>query len=154
MHEPIKILLIDDDEDEGRIFTYALASIDSDVEFRHMINGQEALDLLEQKFKPDIIFLDINMPKLDGWQVLRALQSESYRDIPVIMHSSMYSIETIKKAFEDGACGFLSKIISSADFNKILSMLLNPSNCTNPGTINGFTLNNNRKLLIQKFETE
>ena len=66
------ILLIDDDADEASLFGEALKRIAPSVSFRYINEGGAAIkDLLNEDVSlPDIIFLDINMPKINGWYCL------------------------------------------------------------------------------------
>lgn len=84
------ILLADDDTDDTEMFCEALADIDDEVHFLCSANGSELIKRLEQLDKiPDLIFLDLNMPVMNGWQCLGILkENEKYRPIPVIMIST------------------------------------------------------------------
>jgi two-component SAPR family response regulator len=71
----MKILLVDDDQDDIEFFTSCLAEIRNDVNLLTANNGLEALNVLEQGIEPDHIFLDINMPLMNGLDCLKEIQN-------------------------------------------------------------------------------
>lgn len=106
------ILLIDDDADDRELFCEALTDITSKIRCDAISNGQKAFLQLEQQEPefPELIFLDINMPALNGWECLKKLkESAAYRHIPVIMYSTSSYPEEIRKAGQLGALCFFSK---------------------------------------------
>jgi CheY-like chemotaxis protein len=121
-------LLADDDHDDAELFGEALGGIDPPVNFCHVEDGNAVFQFLTtaQNRKPDIIFLDLNMPVVSGWQCLTKLKDQTnYKDIPVIMYSTSSYWRDKEKAVEMGALGFLTK---PADFKvlvKILSSIAN-----------------------------
>jgi len=105
-------LLADDDFDDAELFNEAVMNIDPHVDFRHVEDGHEVLNFLkgQEKKMPDIIFLDINMVLVTGWECLTMLKSnDEYQNIPIIMYSTSASSVDIQKARKLGAAGFLSK---------------------------------------------
>lgn len=70
------ILLIDDDEDDHLIFKEALAYVDNTVNFSCVFSGYEGVKLLET-FTPDYVFLDVNMPALNGLDCLDMIKKNS-----------------------------------------------------------------------------
>ena len=104
-------LLADDDNDDAQLFEEALTQIHLPVTFRHLEDGQDVLAFLEhQQELPDIIFLDINMMRMTGWDCLSAIKkNERYRHIDVIMYSTSESKRDKEKAKSLGAAGFLTK---------------------------------------------
>lgn len=106
------LLLVDNDFDDAQLFEEALSEIDPSAIFRFAENGQDALDKLENENleKPHIIFLDINMPVMDGWQCLTQLKkNEAYRNIPVIIYSTASYQREVDIAFDLGASCFYTK---------------------------------------------
>jgi CheY-like chemotaxis protein len=88
------VLAVDDDMDDLELFEDALKHIDSSITLIKAANGEEALEFLTRGtiVHPDLIFLDINMPKVDGRECLKYLKSDKYlKRIPVIMHSTSVS---------------------------------------------------------------
>jgi CheY-like chemotaxis protein len=74
------------------------------------MDGPEALTLLEEGYIPSIIFLDINMPGMNGWQCLTKLKAnEQFKAIPVVMYSTSSYQHEIEKAFQLGALAFFTK---------------------------------------------
>jgi CheY-like chemotaxis protein len=120
------ILLVDDDSDDSELFSEALMELDSSVKFQRAIDGCDALTQLEKnKMKPDIIFLDINMPKMDGWECLTKLKNiEEYKDIPVIMYSTSSHKKDIESAAKLGASTFISKPESYKRLKEILKSVI------------------------------
>jgi CheY-like chemotaxis protein len=107
-----RFLLIDDDTDDRALFSEALATVDPVAICDHATDGAEAFDRLNRKelAEPDIIFLDINMPVMNGWQFLRKLKSEeAYKHIPVIVYSTSSSQRDRRTADDLGALCFVTK---------------------------------------------
>ena len=106
------LLLADDDKDDRDLFSEALAELDPAITYRGAENGQKALQLLSagDPVLPSVIFLDINMPIMNGWEALRKLKSDvRYQHIPVIIYSTA-SGEREKRIAEDlGALCFVTK---------------------------------------------
>ncbi len=77
---------------------------------------------------PDIIFLDINMPMMTGWECLTKLKGEeAYSPIPVIMYSTSTAKSDIDKSFELGASLFISKPENFQELTRILAIIaINP----------------------------
>jgi len=85
------LLLAEDDEDDQFLFQEALASVHSGIECIMVNNGKEAMRLLQQDVLtlPDYIFLDLNMPVMDGLDCLASLKKDPMlKDIPVIIYST------------------------------------------------------------------
>jgi CheY-like chemotaxis protein len=79
---PLRLLIADDDRDGARILGTLLKLEGYDVRTVH--GGQEALDAARQ-FKPDVVLLDIGMPKVTGYDVARRLRQRFGRDCPVLI---------------------------------------------------------------------
>lgn len=92
-------LLLEDDRDDQELFIDALHAVSPDTGCYAVNDGQEALRvLIEEGFRPDYIFTDINMPRMDGFEFLKILRSiERFRDIPVIVYSSSYTEHHIQR---------------------------------------------------------
>jgi chemotaxis family two-component system response regulator Rcp1 len=113
--EPLKILLIDDNRDHAKILQWAFKKNGRHDEFTYFEDGVNALEYLrkvtrEREAQPDIIFLDLNLPRLDGREVLRLLkEEETTKAIPVVVVSSSEREEDVRKAYELGASSYISK---------------------------------------------
>jgi CheY-like chemotaxis protein len=106
------VLIVDDDIDDREFFCEALHEIYQSIECVCAKNGQEALDLLIQPkiALPDYIFLDLNMPRLDGMQCLTELKkTKKTSHIPVIIFSTTRQNEEAEQAQKLGAVLFLTK---------------------------------------------
>lgn len=105
------VLNVDDDPEDRDFFCEALREIDPAITCLIAGSGMEALALLETaSVLPDYIFLDINMPMMDGKQCLKALKSiPEFEAIPVIMYSTSTDTREIKECYRLGAEDFLIK---------------------------------------------
>ena len=106
-----KVLLVDDDEDDRAFFLEALKGLDQNVVCVIAQNGKEALEtLLADHPKPDIIFLDLNMPLMNGREFLSVTRNyEQIRRIPIIILTTS-SDENVKLETANlGARGFITK---------------------------------------------
>src|SRR5688572_21592907 len=105
------ILYADDDQDDRELLSEALHEIDPAISCIVANDGKEALHLLHvQPALPDYIFLDVNMPVMDGIKCLIELKKDTrLRDIPVVIYSTTTNHQEIGDLYKLGACYFMSK---------------------------------------------
>ncbi len=108
----LRILLIDDDLDDRELFEMALHELRLDADIRTARDGVDALELLSCPVSavPDIIFLDLNMPRMDGRQLLVRLRSQDrYRQVPVVVYSTSTASAERQSVQRLGATDYLVK---------------------------------------------
>jgi CheY-like chemotaxis protein len=121
-------LLADDDHDDAELFSEALNRVDPAIHFLHVENGTGVLDFLNQAGspKPDLIFLDLNMPKMSGWQCLAQLKNNiAYKDIPVIMYTTSSHYRDTEIALDLGALGLVTKPSEFKTLKTIITTIVN-----------------------------
>lgn len=126
--DPATILIVDDVPSNRELLKASM----SQVGFEHVEaqNGKQALDFATNS-SPDIIFMDIRMPVMDGYETIRLLKSnEATRNIPVIAMTASVQPKTLSKIHEKGFDGYLSKPAPIKDVLKELSRFL-PHKTTN-----------------------
>jgi CheY-like chemotaxis protein len=121
--EKAVVLLVDDQEVHRAIMKEQLLTV-SDVEFVEANNGKQALERLKEA-KPILVITDLNMPEMDGFQLLKEIRSIwSSDELPVIVSTALSSsgsreggsIDTKTTAFNYGANDFIMKPIVPEDF--------------------------------------
>jgi CheY-like chemotaxis protein len=122
MVEPKICLLVDDDPDDQEVFLAALGDVSDSVLCLIAPNGDRALALLNNKDTiPDYIFLDLNMPRMDGFEFLTAIKKNALLSkIPVIVYSTTTVQSHIEKAKKLGATQFFTKTYKYEDLCKLL----------------------------------
>ncbi|HEY9261804.1 response regulator [Chitinophaga sp.] len=119
------VLLIDDDIDDRMIFGEVLKELAPDIIYHEAINGEDALTRLSNHLIPDLIFLDLNMPRVDGKQFLAEIQQmEHLKHIPVIIYTTSSHESDKKETRELGASYFLTKPNSLHELTHILTDIL------------------------------
>ena len=109
-----KLLLIDDDPGFRLTTIQALSS--TGFHIIEAANGHEAMLLLQQE-QPDIILLDALMDDMDGFEVCRRIhETPEYSEIPILMVTGLDDVDSINRAYESGAAGFITKPINHALF--------------------------------------
>lgn len=118
-------LLAEDEPDDVILFKRALKARNVSVELQVTRDGQETIDYLLGKGRysdrglyplPEILFLDIKMPKKSGFEVLEFLQAKSFdRPFPVVVVTSSILQQDIKRAYELGASTYLTKPVEGKD---------------------------------------
>ncbi|MGX5818936.1 response regulator [Chitinophaga lutea] len=124
MTTPIRFLLVDDDMDDIFLFREVMQEIDPQVSVTSAGNGLEALQNLRSGdgSLPDIIFLDLNMPRMDGRECLTELKNDaSLRHIPVIIYTTSSHSLDMAQARQNGALGFITKPSSLKELQQFLS---------------------------------
>ena len=119
-------LLADDDRDDTEMFSEALAAIDHTIVCHAASDGREVLDTLEElTTMPDLIFLDVNMPVMNGWQCLKALKEDDrYNQIPVIIISTSSHERDIEIASDLGALCYFTKPHYFHELTRVLKVIV------------------------------
>jgi CheY-like chemotaxis protein len=103
-----KILVVEDNEDNRRILIYRLRKI-GDFEIIEAVNGEQAVEVVRTQ-KPDLIFMDLKMPVLDGWQATgRIRQMEGGDRVRIIALTAQAMAGDEEKALAAGCDDYLSK---------------------------------------------
>jgi two-component system cell cycle response regulator DivK len=105
-----KILVVEDNLDNRRILVYRLRRI-GDFDILEASNGQEALSIVESE-APDLIFMDLKMPVMDGWEATRRIRAcESGYRIPIIALTAQAMAGDEQKALAAGCDDYVAKPI-------------------------------------------
>lgn len=127
--KPISILLVEDNEDDIVIMKRIFEKMKILNTLHIVRNGQEALDFIYHfgRYKesrqpvPGLILLDISMPVMDGFEVLKILKSDARSmKIPIIMLTTSSREEDIARSYENGACSFITKPADFSSFVKVM----------------------------------
>ncbi|MDO6738203.1 response regulator [Wenyingzhuangia sp. 2_MG-2023] len=126
MDNSLKILLIEDDTIEVMKFNRALSALKLNHKLQNATNGEEALKILEQKDRlPDIILLDLNMPKINGIEFLTILKNdEVLRYIPTIILSTSNNKKDLLECYKIGIAGYVLKPLKYEEYVSKIEKLL------------------------------
>jgi len=103
-----RILLVEDDTFLIDIYTTKLKESGFSVEIA--IDGDEALRKMREKKKPDLLLLDIVLPRIDGWEILEKIKTElKLKDLKIIILSNLGQKEEVEKGLKLGATKYLIK---------------------------------------------
>ena len=127
----LNILLIEDNLDHARLIQLILDRKNVRAQVQVARDGVEAMSFLsraslsvypQKRVRPDLILLDLNMPRVDGRDLLRQLRStQSLKDIPVVVLSTSEKVDDKAYAARAGAAAYLSKSVGFDAFSKMLS---------------------------------
>ena len=119
--------LIDDDTDDQELFSYAMEKADNSVQCVFANDGVNAIEKInsEKDFIPDYIFIDMNMPRMNGQQCLKELKKiDRLKNIPVFMYSTSAVPSEIEENLKLGATDFILKPTDIKDLTVILGKIL------------------------------
>lgn len=122
----ITVMMVDDDADDRFLFDEALTIVDPEINLITASDGNQAIQLLSsESLFSDIIFLDISMPVIDGWDCLIYIKSKvQLKHIPIIMYSTSESKRDIDKAYELGALCYCTKPDTFKDLVEMLKLIV------------------------------
>ncbi|MFT7677841.1 MAG: CheY-like chemotaxis protein [Planctomycetota bacterium] len=130
---PGTILLIDDDPGDCELTRRALKAAGSEAKMFTVGNGEEALDYLNQRGRfsslddaptPDLILLDINMPRLDGRGFLKKLREETnLRSMPVVTLTTSMDSRDVDEMYQLGTNSFVTKPNNIGEFVKVIESI-------------------------------
>ncbi|HON56941.1 MAG TPA: response regulator [bacterium] len=132
--EELKILLVEDNDDHAELLLMELEDKLKDIELFRVSDGEEALDYLYRRgdkyskltnhFLPDLILLDLRLPKIDGIEVLSTIKNDkNLKKIPVVMLTSSDAENDIIEAYNNYANSYLVKPLNFDKFSKMLDSL-------------------------------
>ena len=124
--EGVTCFLIDDDADDRESFEVALNEIDSKIEYLTAASGEEGLRMLDgSEIIPSYIFLDLNMPKMDGWECLREIKKRpQLKHVPVIILSTAEWLQDRLALRKLEIARYITKPNTQAEFTKAISKVL------------------------------
>ncbi len=127
MENGMRIFLVDDDEDDRKLFFEAVKQYDESIECVSASNGQDALAYLKKENNPipDFIFLDLRMPGLSGQKCLEEIKKDArLAPVPVIVYTTSREVDESIKLKKLGAVHFMSKPDSPDDIYYMVSVVL------------------------------
>jgi CheY-like chemotaxis protein len=128
-YNSLNILLVDDNEDDVLMARKAFAQLNFPHKLETALSAQGALDYLRcsgsytdrKPVLPDLLLLDINMPLMDGFALLKLLKADPcLKKIPVIMLTSSSAREDVSRSYECGAASYLTKPESFEGFKNLM----------------------------------
>ena len=122
----ISILLVDDDVDDQEIFLLTMQDTGAGVNCEFACDGIQALEKLgRDSYQPHLIFIDINMPKMNGMELLAELkQNPRLVETPIYMYSTSDQKEIVARCMELGASGFMKKSPDIEELRREFAQLL------------------------------
>lgn len=124
---PIRVLLIEDDPGDVELTREALSECKLTIELEVIEDGAIAIERLKNGkngAKPDLIFLDLNLPKKDGREVLSEIKAnKESSSIPVVVLTTSNSDEDILKSYTCGANCYVTKPVGLDQFTKVIKSI-------------------------------
>ncbi|XPF93179.1 response regulator [Colwellia sp. RE-S-Sl-9] len=131
--KPISALMVEDNVDHAQLMMDAFHEFNIKNSIEHVMDGEQAISYLRntppyedtKKYpRPDIVFLDIRMPRQGGIETLKIIKNdEKLRDIPVVMISTSTITPDIQECYRFGASGYVIKPLQFEEFSKKMKEL-------------------------------
>lgn len=123
----MKVVLVDDDEDDRLLFKEAIEEIRIRTKLSVFDNGQELMDYLKLPniVIPHVIFLDLNMPVKNGIQCLKEIRSDKrFKDLIIAIYSTSSSDRDMEDTFMNGANIYINKPVSFDKLKEVVERVL------------------------------
>jgi CheY-like chemotaxis protein len=126
----VDILLLEDEPADAYLVKMALKEGKVSVNLHHVLDGREGMDFLQKKDKykdaprPDLIFLDLNMPRMNGYEFLKVIKSNPmFSDIPVVVLTTSDVENDVVRTYELGVAGFVTKPVDMVQFTSAIHQI-------------------------------
>jgi CheY-like chemotaxis protein len=123
MNKPLHILLADDDKDDRLFFTMAIEMLHNPTMLETVVDGEKLMAYLAENNRklPDVLFLDLNMPRKNGFECLTEIRlNKTLKNLPVIIFSTSYEQEVVNQLYINGANYFIRKPAEFSQLKKII----------------------------------
>lgn len=125
--DPVEILLVEDNPGDVRLIRENFAETEMETRIHTVTNGAEAIEFLRERHDgkgdpyPDVVLLDLNLPKVDGFEVLELINDDDspYPPLPVLVLTSSTDSEDVHRAYEQGANAYLTKVVDPTEFESL-----------------------------------
>ena len=125
--EPVDILLVEDNPGDVRLTREAFAGAELDCELHVVGDGEAALDFLHRRGahetapRPDLVLLDLNLPRMSGLEVLEAIAEDpALRRLPVVVLTSSTAEEDVVESYEQCSNAYLTKPVDPDEFVEVV----------------------------------
>ena len=125
--DKLRILLVDDDEDDRQFFADALEGLELNTDLCQLENGKSCMEYLlaDTENTPDLVFLDLNMPIMNGFECLEAIRNTPHlKELLVAIYSTSSAERDIEETFEKGANIYIKKPSSFSELKKSLKQVV------------------------------
>lgn len=123
---PVDILLVEDNPGDVRLIEEAFRDTSLETQFQTATDGTDALDILRERQEsdsetyPDLLLLDLNLPRMDGFAVLEAIKDDpAYPPLPVLVLTSSEAEDDVVRSYELSANAYLTKPDGPEDFTSL-----------------------------------
>lgn len=117
----LNVLLVEDNPADVVLIEEAMKQSSMTLDMSHVENGEEAVARLEEGHIPDLILLDLNMPRMDGRQFLGVVKNrDEWKSIPVVILTSSEADEDIAASYMGHANCYVKKPVDFGEFQKIV----------------------------------
>jgi CheY-like chemotaxis protein len=130
---PVTILLAEDDPDDQYLINEALEENQLNTRLYTVSDGEELLDYLNRRGKyqdsqkwpmPNLILLDLNMPRKDGREALREIKADpKLRQIPVVALTTSHAEDDVVTTYESGVSGYITKPVSFTGLREVMKAI-------------------------------
>ena len=132
------ILLVDDDDIDAMTVYRALRELKSEHALDHVTDGEKALAYLQNPANPlpELILLDINMPRMNGFEFLKIIKADpKLKMIPVVMLTSSEEESDRNNSFSQSVAGFMVKPVDYPQFVNVIQLISNYWVCSKSATL-------------------
>ncbi len=129
-----RILLADDDQDDSMLFQDILDELPLSTDLTTVFDGEQLMQWLNatKEYLPDILFLDLNMPRKNGFDCLSEIRRiEKWEQLPVIIFSTSCQLEVVNQLYKNGAQFYIRKPNSFTQLKKLIYLALTLTAKTN-----------------------
>lgn len=122
--EPIEILLVEDNPGDVHLTIEALKDGKVNNNLHVARDGVEAMEYLHGSSRPDVIFLDLNLPRMDGREVLEAVKGDDdLKSIPIVVLTTSESEEDVLRSYQLHANCYITKPVDFTQFIKVVQSI-------------------------------
>lgn len=133
MSEPVRmatVLLVEDNPADAELTRLSLRKTKIRLDLRHVLDGEDALHFLRKQGPhadaptPDLVLLDLNLPRIDGWQVLAEVRADpALSHLPVVVLTTSRNEEDVLSSYRSHANCYITKPVDVAAFMRIVQSL-------------------------------
>ncbi len=119
------VLLVEDSPDHAFLIKRAISAAIQDLKIQWAKDGEEAVEfIIKRGLKPDLILLDIKMPRMNGFEVLKVLKgNKKTKYIPIVILSTSANKKDVSRAYSLGTNCYITKPVEIADFQSKLKSI-------------------------------